>query len=302
MLAESFVSSYGSGMNNTNNSIPILSGIRELAQSSDAWFVDVWGVMHNGAVAFQAAVDACTEFRKAGGYVVLLTNAPRPGPAVVHQISRIGVPQSAYNAVLSSGDVTRGLVTEWRDKRIHHLGPDRDRGIFEGIDLNYATSIDADIVVVTGLLDDETETPADYTTALKSLQRRSIAMLCANPDLKAERGNKLVYCAGALAQAYEGFGGDVVYAGKPHLPIYDLAMSMIEDGRGEATPKERILAIGDGLETDIAGAAAAGLRSVFVASGLHMEKGQKLSPDTIEALFTDRPNLRPVAAMQSLKW
>jgi HAD superfamily hydrolase (TIGR01459 family) len=302
MLAESFVSSYGSGMNNTNNSIPILSGIRELAQSSDAWLVDVWGVMHNGAVAFQAAVDACTEFRKAGGYVVLLTNAPRPGPAVVHQISRIGVPQSAYNAVLSSGDVTRGLVTEWRDKRIHHLGPDRDRGIFEGIDLNYATSIDADIVVVTGLLDDETETPADYTTALKSLQRRNIAMLCANPDLKAERGNKLVYCAGALAQAYEGFGGDVVYAGKPHLPIYDLAMSMIEDGRSEATPKERILAIGDGLETDIAGAAAAGLRSVFVASGLHVEQGQKLSPDTVEALFTDRPNLRPVAAMQSLTW
>jgi HAD superfamily hydrolase (TIGR01459 family) len=289
-------------MNKTSNPIPILSGIRDLAKSSDAWLVDVWGVMHNGAVAFQAAVEACTEFRKSGGYVVLLTNAPRPGPAVVHQISRIGVPQSAYNAVLSSGDVTRGLVTEWRDKRIHHLGPERDRGIFEGIDLNYATSIEADIVVVTGFLDDETETPDDYTTTLKSLQRRNIAMLCANPDLRAERGSKLVYCAGALAQAYEKFGGDVVYAGKPHLPIYELAMGMIESGRGEPTPKERILAIGDGLETDIAGAASAGLRSVFVASGLHLEQGEKLSAESVEALFADRPSMRPVAAMQSLTW
>lgn len=286
----------------SNSTIPVISGIGELADTADAWLVDVWGVMHNGAVAFKAAADACAEFRKSGGYVVLLTNAPRPAPAVVHQISRLGVPQSAYDAVLSSGDVTRGLVTQWRDKRIHHLGPDRDRGIFEGIDVQFSTSIEADIVVLTGLIDDETETPEDYTTTLKSFQRRNIAMLCANPDLRAERGDKIVFCAGALAAAYESFGGDVVYAGKPYLPIYELAFSMINDGRGEETPKNRILAIGDGLKTDIAGAAAAGLRSVFVASGLHVEGGQSLSPELVGELFKDSPLARPVAAMQTLRW
>lgn len=285
-----------------NPSIPVIGGISELAATSDAWLVDVWGVMHNGAVAFKAAADACTSFRNAGGYVVLLTNAPRPGPAVVHQITRLGVPQTAYDAVLSSGDVTRGLVTEWRDKRIHHLGPARDRGIFEGIDIKFATSIEADIVVVTGLLDDETETPEDYTTTLKSLQRRNIAMLCANPDLKAERGDKIVFCAGALAEAYEKFGGDVVYAGKPHLPIYELALSMIDNARGQQTPKDRILAIGDGLKTDMAGAAAAGLRSVFIASGLHVENGRPLSADVVRDLFSETPLARPIAAMQALSW
>lgn len=285
----------------STQSIPVLSGIAELADTSDAWLVDVWGVMHNGAKAFMAAAEACTRFREQGGFVVLLTNAPRPAPAVVHQITRLGVSQSAYDGVLSSGDVTRGLVTEWRDKRIHHLGPQRDRGIFEGIDLNYATSIEADIVVVTGLLDDETETPEDYTTTLKSLQRRNIAMLCANPDIKAERGDKIVYCAGALAEAYAEFGGDVVYAGKPHLPIYELALSMIEDGRGEKTPKDRVLAIGDGIKTDIAGAAAAGIRSIFVASGIHVPN-QELTSAVVDDLFADLPHQRPIAALQALSW
>lgn len=286
----------------TESNIPIIAGIADLAGTCDAWLVDVWGVMHNGVKAFEDAAAACIAFREAGGYVVLLTNAPRPGPAVVHQIARIGVPQSAYDAVLTSGDVTRGLVTEWRDKQIHHLGPARDRGIFEGIDVKFATSIEADIVVVTGFFDDETETPDDYTTTLKSFQRRNIAMLCANPDLRAERGDKIVYCAGALAEAYEKFGGDVIYAGKPHLPIYELALSMINDARGEQVPKERVLAIGDGLKTDIAGAAAAGLRSVFVASGLHVEGGQQLSSELVGELFSASPHERPVAAMQKLVW
>ena len=289
-------------MSTSTATIPIIPGIQELSESCDAWLVDVWGVMHNGAVAYEAAADACCKFRQAGGYVVLITNAPRPGPAVVHQISRLGVPQTAYDAVISSGDVTRGLVTQWHDKRIHHLGPDRDRGIFEGIEIDFATSLDADIAVVTGLFDDETETPEDYTTTLKGLQRRNIAMLCANPDLKAERGDKIVYCAGALAEAYERFGGDVVYAGKPHLPIYDLALSMMDEGRGQKTAKERVLAIGDGLKTDIAGAAAAGIRSVFIASGLHVEGRRQLTGEIVGDLFQDAPFERPVAAMQALTW
>ncbi len=282
--------------------IPIIEGMRALSETSDAWLVDVWGVMHNGAEAFQGAAEACAAFRRQGGYVVLLTNAPRPAPAVVAQITKLGVPRDAYDGVLSSGDVTRGLVASWRDKRIHHMGPDRDRGIFEGLGIDFATSIEADIVVCTGLIDDLTETPADYATTLGGFRRRNVAMLCANPDLMVERGTKKVYCAGALAAAYEALGGDVVYAGKPHLPIYEIAETMVRDGLGRDVAKDRLLAIGDGLKTDMAGAAAAGLRSVFIASGLHVEGKQALTPDLVGELFRDVPRPWPVAALDALKW
>jgi HAD superfamily hydrolase (TIGR01450 family) len=258
--------------------------------------------MHNGAEAFQAAAEACAAFRRQGGYVVLLTNAPRPAPAVVAQITKLGVPREAYDGVLTSGDVTRGLVASWRDKRIHHMGPDRDRGIFEGLGIDFATSIEADIVVCTGLIDDMTETPADYATTLGGFRRRNVAMLCANPDLMVERGTKKVYCAGALAAAYEALGGDVVYAGKPHLPIYEIAETMVRDGLGRDVAKDRLLAIGDGLKTDMEGAAAAGLRSVFIASGLHVEGKQALTPDLVGQLFRDVPRPWPVAALDALKW
>ncbi len=281
--------------------VPIINGMREIAETSDAWLVDVWGVMHNGAEAFQAAAEACATFRRQGGYVILLTNAPRPAPAVVAQISKLGVPREAYDGVLSSGDVSRGLVSSWRDKRIHHLGPARDRGIFDGLGIDFATSIEADIVVCTGLIDDTTETPDDYATALKGFRRRNVAMLCANPDLMVERGDRKVYCAGALAAAYEALDGDVVYAGKPHLPIYELAERMVRDGLGRDVARDRLLAIGDGLNTDIAGAAAAGLRSVFVASGLHVE-GRRLSAEVVSELFSDVPKPWPIAALDALKW
>jgi HAD superfamily hydrolase (TIGR01459 family) len=283
------------------NAIPIIDGMREIAETSDAWLVDVWGVMHNGAEAFQAAAEACATFRRRGGYVILLTNAPRPAPAVVAQITKLGVPREAYDGVLSSGDVSRGLVASWRDKRIHHLGPARDRGIFDGLGIDFATSIEADIVVCTGLIDDLTETPADYATTLSGFRRRNVAMLCANPDLMVERGDRKVYCAGALAAAYEALGGDVVYAGKPHLPIYELAERMVRDGLGRDVPRDRLLAIGDGLKTDMAGAAAAGLRSVFVASGLHVER-RNLSPEVVNELFSDVPKPWPIAALDALKW
>lgn len=285
-----------------NHAIPVVDGLREIAPSSDVWLVDVWGVMHNGVRAFEAAADACTRFRQAGGYVVLLTNAPRPAPAVVAQITKLGVPREAYDAVLTSGDVTRGLVEAWSDKRIHHLGPDRDRGIFEKLEVDFATSIEADIVVCTGLLDDTIETPDDYATTLKGFKRRGAVMLCANPDLLVERGERMIYCAGSLGAAYEALGGEVVYAGKPYLPVYELAETMVRDGLGRDVPRERILAIGDGLKTDIKGAAAAGLRSVFIASGLHVEGGRKLSPALVEDLFRDVPQPWPIAALDELRW
>lgn len=284
-------------------SIPILSSIADLAPTADAWLVDIWGVMHNGLEPFEASGAACAAFRKAGGYVVLLTNSPRPAPSVLAQLARIGVRSDAYDAIVTSGDVTRGLVETWRGKTIHHLGPDRDQAIFSGLDVTFGTSLDSEIVVCSGLIDDETETPADYTTTLKGFARRGLLMLCANPDIQVERGERLIYCAGALAQAYEGFGGQVVYSGKPHLPIYELAFGVIEAGLGRAVDRDRMLAIGDGVKTDIAGAAAAGVRSVFIASGIHVEAGKELDAAVLADLFRDfSPAGLPVAAMERFQW
>lgn len=283
--------------------IPIVTSISDFAATSDAWLVDIWGVMHNGVNAFEASGAACAAFREAGGYVVLLTNAPRPAPSVVAQLARVGVRPEAYDAIVTSGDVTRGLVEAWKGKPIHHLGPDRDQAIFSGLDVTFATSLEAEIVVCSGLIDDETETPADYTTTLKGFARRGLVMLCANPDIRVQRGDKLIYCAGALAQAYEGFGGEVVYSGKPHPPIYELALGVIEAGLGRAVDKDRVLAIGDGVKTDIAGAAAMGIRSVFIASGIHVDGTRGLDAGVLDELFAGfEPGGRPVAAMNRFHW
>ncbi|MGE3918330.1 MAG: TIGR01459 family HAD-type hydrolase [Hyphomicrobiaceae bacterium] len=280
--------------------VPIIESIAALAPTADAWLVDIWGVMHNGVAPYEEAVEACRRYRAAGGTVALLSNAPRPAAAALEQLRRIGVDEAAFDAIVTSGDLTRGLVEAWRQKRIHHLGPDRDLGIFAGLGIQFAPSSDADIVVCTGFLDDSTETVADYRTTLEGFRRRGALMICANPDLMVERGERIVPCAGALAAAYAELGGEVVYAGKPHPPVYELALATIADARGAPVAKARVLAIGDGVRTDIAGAAAVGLRSVFVASAIHVEKGD-LAPDVVTRLFSglSRP---PVAAMTGLRW
>ena len=291
-------------MTERESPIPVLDGIATLAPTSDAWLVDIWGVMHNGVAAFVGAADACRRFRSAGGTVVLLSNAPRPAPAALAQLDRIGVPRDAFDAIVTSGDLTRGLVSSWKDRRIHHLGPERDIGIFAGLDVPLVASVDAEIVVCTGFLDDETETVEDYATTLKGFLRRGAVMICANPDLRVERGNRLVPCAGALAQSFEQMGGTVVYAGKPHPPVYDLALGTIAAERKGPVDKARVLAIGDGVKTDIAGAAGVGIRSVFIASAVDLGTGGHaagLDPATLAGLFAGQPQL-PVGAMAGLKW
>ncbi|HUS96013.1 MAG TPA: TIGR01459 family HAD-type hydrolase [Hyphomicrobiaceae bacterium] len=282
--------------------IPILASISELAATSDAWLVDIWGVMHNGVSPIASTVEACAAFRERGGYVVLVTNAPRPAPAVVAQLAKVGVDTKSYDAIVTSGDVTRGLVEAWAGKPLHHLGPDRDRSIFAGLDANLTTSLEAEIVVCSGFIDDETETPDDYRTTLKGFLRRDMLMLCANPDFQVERGDRLVYCAGALAQSYEALGGRVIYSGKPHLPIYELAFGIINNALGREIGRDRLLAIGDGVRTDIAGAATAGVRSVFIGSGIHLPRGQEMDGAVFEKLFENFPTGLPVAAMTALRW
>lgn len=283
----------------TAAAIPILPSIAELASTSDAWIVDIWGVMHNGASAFAAAGEACRRFRAAGGIVVLLSNAPRPFTAVIEHMSRLGVDPAAYDTGVTSGDATRGLIEAWTGRRLLHIGPERDLGLFAGLGVELAPAEAADAIVCSGLYDDTRETPADYEALFDRLAARGLPMICANPDLMVERGDKLVHCAGSLAAAYAASGGEVTYAGKPHLPIYERTFTEIARVAGRPVPKERLLAIGDGLDTDLAGAHAAGLNSVFIASGVHLPG--EFNAAVLAALFASRP-FAPVAALPALAW
>ncbi len=279
--------------------IPILSSIADLAPGRDVWLTDVWGVIHNGVAPFASACDACTRFRLAGGTVLLLSNAPRPADSVAAQLDRIGVPRFAWDAILTSGDAARSLVGAYADKSVFHLGPERDLSLYDNLSITLSDAASAEAVSCTGLFDDEIETPADYAEVLADFASRNLPMVCANPDLTVERGTKIVYCAGALANEYEKLGGGVAYAGKPYLPVYDMAFAFVEKLKGKPIPRERILAIGDGLRTDIKGAAAAGIDSVFIASGVHVSSG--LTTETLAELFPD-PTVRPIAAMPALAW
>lgn len=279
--------------------VPILSSIAELAPARDVWLTDIWGVMHNGVHAFAAACDACTQFRLSGGTVLLLSNAPRPSEQIVIQLDRLGVPRSAWDAILTSGDAARALVGAYAGRRVFHLGPERDLPLYEGLGVTLSDAADADAVSCTGLFNDAIETPDDYAALLAGLAERQVPMICANPDLTVERGSEIVYCAGALAAEFAALGGSVSYAGKPYLPVYDMAFSMIETLRGKPVPRERILCVGDGLRTDIKGAAAAGLDSVFIASGIHVTEA--LTSEHLSELFSNVERL-PLAAMPALAW
>lgn len=282
--------------------IPIISSIEPLVAGRTAWLVDIWGVMHNGVTPFLPAADACARFRHNGGTVLLLSNAPRPAPSVVEQLDRIGVPREAYDAILTSGDASLEMIQRAAEagRAIGHIGPERDRGLFEGA-ANPVPLAKAQTVVCSGLYDDERETPETYIEILALLKRRGVDMICANPDLTVERGGRIIYCAGALAKAYEDMGGKVAFAGKPYLPVYDLAFARLAALRGEAVQRAQVLAIGDGIGTDIAGAAAAGIDSLYVASGVHAGPGGRIDAETLAEIFANAEG-RPIAAMNGLCW
>jgi HAD superfamily hydrolase (TIGR01459 family) len=279
-------------------SIPLISDITALAQPFDVWFLDIWGVLHNGIRPYPGAVTAAQAFRAAGGRVVLVSNSPRPRAGVGRQLDQIGVPQDAYDAILTSGDVSRTLIAAQAGATVFHLGPDRDLPVYDGLNVSLGRLEDARCLVCTGLFDDEKETPSDYRTLLQQAHTHGLEMICVNPDIKVERGNRIIYCAGALAQAYEDMGGRVLYAGKPHKPIYEEALRVARDLRGGDLDKSRVLAIGDGAKTDIGGAVNNGLAAVYIASAVSMFEGETLS-DAASRLFPD-PAKRPLAVMSAL--
>ncbi len=210
-------------MSLSTETTPVIDAIAPLGKGYAAWLVDIWGVMHNGLRAFPSAVEATRRYREQGGIVILLSNSPRPSEPLQMQLTSLGVSEQSYDATVSSGDLTRHELAKHEGARIFHLGPERDLPIFKDLDLTRVDAKDAELVVCTGLFNDETETPEDYEALLRELAGRKLTMLCANPDHLVERGHNLVYCAGALAQIYEEDGGKVIYAGKPYRPIYELA-------------------------------------------------------------------------------
>ncbi|HWL04950.1 MAG TPA: TIGR01459 family HAD-type hydrolase [Xanthobacteraceae bacterium] len=275
-----------------------------LAPRYDLLLCDIWGVVHNGVTAFAPACEALVRFRDQGDRaVVLVTNAPRPHDSVKRQLDQLGVPEAAYDAIVTSGDITRDAIAARPGQAVFHLGPERDRPVFKGFDIRYAPAGQADYVVCTGLFDDTTETPDDYRETLETMRARGLTMVCANPDKVVARGDDLVYCAGALADLYREMGGEVRDAGKPHRPIYDAAFAKAAAQSGRQTPPERILAIGDSVRTDLSGAHALGLDCLFIASGIHAEEiaGNGDAGVALARTFAEA-GMTPQATMHALAW
>jgi HAD superfamily hydrolase (TIGR01459 family) len=280
-----------------------IDGLSAIAQGYEAILCDVWGVLHNGIDVWPGAVEALSAFRRNGGHVVMITNAPRPHGPVLGQLERLGVPEGVFDAVLTSGDVTRNLIRQ-KARGIFHIGPDRDLTLYEGLDVELVSKEDADSVVCTGLVDDRTETPQDYAGLLAELAARKLPFICANPDIVVEMGGQLLWCAGALARDYKELGGETFIVGKPHPLIYQSARTMLDTIAGRHVPTAKILAIGDGMPTDVKGAANAGLDLLYISSGIHAgEYGEAENPDALLLSgFLASHQAAPVAWMPRLKW
>ncbi|GAA0568797.1 TIGR01459 family HAD-type hydrolase [Rhizomicrobium electricum] len=281
-----------------NGSPVLVSGLAEIAGDYDAIICDVWGVVHDGVRAYGPAVEALAKFRKNHGSVVLLTNAPRPPSEIAISLKGYGVPEGTYDIIVSSGGAAREeLVRRAHGARLKmmHIGPERDTPVFNDLDIELVGADKAEVVLCTGLFDDDHETPDDYAATLAEMKRHDLTMICANPDLLAPRAGVLVHCAGGIARAYEKIGGEVIYYGKPKPAIYEETI-MAAGGRNR-----HILVIGDALETDMAGANVMGLDALFVANGLHKDELGAVTNENLAALFA-KHNLKARAAVDILKW
>jgi HAD superfamily hydrolase (TIGR01459 family) len=275
--------------------------LRDLVAGVDVVLSDIWGVVHNGLVAFPEACDALHNFRAQGGTVILITNAPRPADSIQRQLRKMGVADENYDAIVSSGDLTRHFVADHLDQKVFWLGPERHNSIYRGLDPVFAPLEQADYIICSGPFDDETESAEDYRTMMMQARERRLTMICANPDIVVERGDRLVYCAGAIAELYRELGGEVIFYGKPHRPIYQRAMTLAAERRGHATALNRVLAIGDSVRTDLAGAHAFGIDCLFLTRGIHAEEFEgidQLDPASVKGLFGHPPR----ALMRELRW
>ena len=291
-------------MSATETMPPIIERAGALFSEYDVLLSDIWGVVHDGARAYGPAGDAFRRFRVRGGTVLLLSNAPMPSSWVAEVLDEKGVGRDTWDAIVSSGDITLAHVAELGIARVHHIGPRRDDPLFEAMPAQRVGLAEAEALVCTGLVHDRTETAESYRPLLADALARGLQLVCANPDLIVDVGGELLPCAGVVAELYERMGGPVYWAGKPHAPAYERAMRVIGGLRGSVPPLDRILAIGDAVRTDIAGAAAFGLESLFVGQGIHRDevlRDGRLDAGAVGRLFAEAPAL-PIAATVGVAW
>jgi len=277
-----------------------LKGLSQIASDYQVLLCDIWGVLHNGIAAWPNAVDALTQARTTGLKVILVSNAPRPNGTVREQLARLGMPASAYDDVVTSGDVTRNLfMTTYRDAKVSHIGPEKDKPLVAGLPVTFTSDDQAEVCLCSGLIDDQTEEPEDYRGQLEALASRNIPLICANPDKVVEMGGRLIYCAGALADLYQELGGETIILGKPHAPIYQAALDVA--GNPDLS---KVLGLGDSMRTDMRGAADQGFDCVFFTGGIHTgEFGPSTAPNgkKVAAFLEDAPY--PAKAwMARLSW
>src|SRR5271169_4030611 len=275
--------------------------LRDLIDGVEIVLSDIWGVVHNGLEAFPEACAALHTYRSRGGTVILITNAPRPADSVQRQLRKLGVADETYDAIVTSGDLTRHFVADHPGRKVFWLGPQRTYAIHDGLDPVLAPLEQADYIVCTGLFDDETESAEDYRAMMLQARERELTLVCANPDIVVERGDRLIYCAGAVAELYRELGGDVIFYGKPHRPIYERAIALATEHGGHDIRLDKVLAIGDSVRTDLAGAHGFGIDCLFVTRGIHAEDFEgidQLDTASVQELFGHPPR----ALTRELKW
>lgn len=280
------------------------ASLAEIAPGYDVLLCDVWGVIHNGREHFPAACAALAKYRAEVGPVILISNSPRPRDPVIAQLDGLGVPRASWSEIVTSGDATRVLLAARAPATAWKIGDARDAPLYAGLSLGEAGPEDADFISVTGPYDDENDTPADYRERFMVCLARGLDMICANPDIVVQRGEKLVYCGGALAQLYESLGGKVTMAGKPYPAIYEICLKLAAEQLGRPIDLARALCIGDGLPTDVRGANARNLDVLFIASGIH--GGETIGADGLNATavadLLRQDGLTATWAMADLVW
>jgi HAD superfamily hydrolase (TIGR01459 family) len=275
--------------------------LRDLVNGVDVVLSDIWGVVHNGLEVFPEACEALHAFRKQGGTVILITNAPRPADSVQRQLRKFGVADEIYDAIVTSGDLTRHFVADHPGRKMFWIGAERHNSVHRGLDPVLAPLEEADYIVCTGLFDEEIESPEDYRAMMLEARERKLTLICANPDIVVERGDRLIYCAGAIAELYRELGGEVIFYGKPHRPIYERAIELAAERQSHPIALNRVLAIGDSVRTDLAGAHGFGIDCLFVTRGIHAEDFEgvdQLDPASVKELFGHPPR----ALMRELRW
>ena len=287
---------------------PILDGLRRIAHGYDGFIFDLWGVVHDGVTVFPGVVETFTKLRGDGKRLVFLSNAPRRSAVVEEQLTAFGIPRELHDGVVTSGEITwRHLDSRPDDwyrrlgRRCFRLGPGRDLGILEGLDLDRVETLDsAEFVLVTGPSGDRESAPESYDAMLGEAFRRKLPMICANPDRVVVRGGHRQICAGAIAERYEAMGGSVRWHGKPDAAIYEDCFDLMG-----LHDRDRILGIGDSFATDIRGANAAGLDALLVARGIHAEdlvdSNGRLDGDRI-ARHAAAAGVSVIGAMSELVW